>query len=269
MCVDKHLARGLPEGRHRGGQLDGGGADHDVVEVVPLEVRLGDHRGRDQRGEDTTGAVEGVHHAQYLVCVGHVADPGVPGGIAQPVAETGQHVHDHEDGVRRVHAGDNVGDDVAGGGENRDAPLAELLVDRVVEEGRQRVADERGEEDERHKRVLEAVVRAQVRDEGTVGGIVHAHDEHGPERREDPEHVRPRLVPPLDGVRYRRRGRERGDAVVVAGGPVVAHPGAAVLPERPARSSWACSIVETVLLRQRWWPVELVDGGFLEFYRRG
>lgn len=191
MGVEEHLARGPPEGRHRDGQLDDGGADHDVVEVVPLEVRLGDHGRGDERGHDTAGAVEGMHHTQALVCIGHITDPGVPGGVTQPVAKASQHVHDHKDGVRRVHAGDNVGDDMEGGGEDRDAPLAVLLVDHVVEEGREGVADEGRQEDERHERVLEAVVRAQVRDERTVGGVVHAHDEHGPERGEDPEHVRP------------------------------------------------------------------------------
>lgn len=269
MGVEEHLARGPPEGRHRDGQLDDGGGDHDVVEVVPLEVCLGDHGRGDQRGHDTTGAVEGMHHTQALVCIGHISNPGVPSGVTQPVSKAGEHVHDHEDGVRRVHAGDDVGDDMAGRGEDRDASLAVLLVDQVVEEGGERVADKGRQEDQRDERVLEAVVRAQVRDEGAVGGVVHAHDEQGPERGEDPERLSSRLVPPLDGVRYCRRGRERGDAVVVAGGPVVAGPGAAVLPQRPAWTSRDGPIVVALLLCQRWWPVELVDGGFLELYRRG
>lgn len=82
----------------------------------------------------------------------------VPGSIGQPVPEACQHIHDDKNRVRRVHTGDHVGDDVAGRTENRDASLAVLLVDRVVEEGGEGVSDKGRQEDERHESVLEAVV---------------------------------------------------------------------------------------------------------------
>lgn len=63
MGVEKHAPRGLPEGGHGGGQFDGGGADHDVVEVVPLQAGLCDHGGCYQGGYDAACAVEGVHYS--------------------------------------------------------------------------------------------------------------------------------------------------------------------------------------------------------------
>lgn len=53
---------------------------------------------------------------------------------------------------------DDVGDNVARGGNDGDAALAELQVDVVVEGGREDVADEGGEENKGDDNVGEAVV---------------------------------------------------------------------------------------------------------------
>lgn len=124
----------------------------------------------------------------------------VPGGIAQPVAETRQHVDHDEDGVRRVLRSDHVRDDVAPGTEGGDAALAKLLVEGVVENGRSTVPNKGRQEDERDEGVLKPVVGAEVGDDGAVGSVVHAHDEQRPEGGEDAADVRSRLVPSLDGV---------------------------------------------------------------------
>lgn len=70
------------------------------------------------------------------------------------------------------HAADETGD----GAEEGDAPLAEVVVDQVVEEGGQEVADAGGEEEERDEGVGDGVVGADLREVsfwvslGTGGG---------------------------------------------------------------------------------------------------
>jgi hypothetical protein len=78
-------------------------------------MALGDHRGRNERRKHSAHTVESVQEAEYLVGIGHVADPGIPGCVCEPVAEPGDREDDDEDGVRRVHGNDDVGDEVADG----------------------------------------------------------------------------------------------------------------------------------------------------------
>lgn len=82
------------------------------------------------------------------MCIPGILLTCVPRSIGQPVPKARQHIHDHEDRIGWVHTCDHVGDDVAGGTEHRDASLPVLLVDRVVEEGGERVPDKGRQENE-------------------------------------------------------------------------------------------------------------------------
>lgn len=77
----------VPERPQRGRELDGRGTDHHVIPGVPEEVRLCDHGGGDEGGDCGANAVEAVKEAEDFVGVGHVAYPGIPGCILEPVAK--------------------------------------------------------------------------------------------------------------------------------------------------------------------------------------
>lgn len=74
-------ARLRPERRHRNRQFNDRPDDHDVVEAIPRHIPLRDHRRRNERTQRSAQPVEAVQEAENLVGGGHVADPGVPGGI--------------------------------------------------------------------------------------------------------------------------------------------------------------------------------------------
>lgn len=99
-----------------------------------------------------------MQEAEDLIGPRHVANVRVPPGVAQAVTEAGDDEGGHQRRVGRVLGDDDVGDDVARGGDDGDAALAELQVDVVVEGGREDVADKGGEEDEGDDDVGEAVV---------------------------------------------------------------------------------------------------------------
>ncbi len=88
----------------------------------------------------------------------HAAEPGVPRGVSEPVAEAGEDEGDDEQGVGRVDRDDHIGRQVTDGAEEADAALAHRAVDVVVHEGRHRVAHKRGHEEQRHDQVGETVV---------------------------------------------------------------------------------------------------------------
>ena len=78
---------------------------------------------------------------QYLIRVRHVAHPGVPRRVREPITEARDHEDDDEHGVGRVNGDDDVGDQVADGGKDADAALSEFQVNCVVHEGAGGVAD--------------------------------------------------------------------------------------------------------------------------------
>lgn len=99
-----------------------------------------------------------MQEAKDLVGVAHVANVGVPAGVAQAVAEAREDEDDDERWVGRVLGYDDVGDEMAHRGEDGDAALAPTQVDVVVEQGREDVADKGGQEDEGDDDVGQVVV---------------------------------------------------------------------------------------------------------------
>lgn len=99
-----------------------------------------------------------MQEAEDLVGAVHVADVGVPGSVGYAVAEAREDVDDDEGRVGRVLGDDDVGGDVAGGGDDGDAALADFQVDPVVEQGGEDVTHKGGEEDQRDDDVGEVVV---------------------------------------------------------------------------------------------------------------
>lgn len=131
---------------------------HDVVERIPRQIGLCNERRRNQRAHHAAHAVKRVQEAQQLARVGEVADPGVPRGVSHAVAEAREDEGEDEDNVRRVRGDDGVGGEVARRADDGHAALAELVVQRVVEQRRGDVPDEGREEDERDDNVREVVV---------------------------------------------------------------------------------------------------------------
>lgn len=140
----------LPEAVDRGHQLDDRAANlppsvhlhfhpgteeetnHDIIEIPPSHPRLRNQRRSNQRRKYRPGTVEPMQQAQHLVCVCHITDPGIPPRVGEPIAEPGEDEAHHENGVRRVQAVDDVGEDMARGGDDGHAAPAEAQVDVVV-----------------------------------------------------------------------------------------------------------------------------------------
>jgi hypothetical protein len=186
-----------------------------------------------------------MQQAEHFVDAGHVADPSVPGCVGETVAEAGEDEDEDEDGVRGVDGCDGVGDEVAGGGGDGYAALAETEVDGVVKEGGGGVADDGAEEDEGDNGVGEPVVGFELVRLGRVGKtdrgvgdlhmelepairksglgqifvywfvntypyccIVCAHDDEAPETSSQTIYIYVWIVPPLQLIRECRRRRK-------------------------------------------------------------
>lgn len=88
----------------------------------------------------------------------HDTDPGTEARIRETVSETAKHVDHDEHGEGRMLGQNDVGNEVAEGGHDGDAALAEDGVDSGIGEGSDGVADKGGEEDERDDSVSEVIV---------------------------------------------------------------------------------------------------------------
>ena len=113
ICSAECCSIRLPECSSARTKLDERQADHNVVERVPREVALGDHGGSNEGRQHSAEAVEGMQEAQNLIGVRHVANPGVPGGVRETVAEACDGEDDDEHRVGRVHRNHDIWDQVA------------------------------------------------------------------------------------------------------------------------------------------------------------
>ena len=119
---------------------------------------LGDDRRRSQRTQHGSDTVETMQETEQFIRIGHIANPGIPGRVFKAIAEPGEDKRDDQHRIRRMDRVDDVGDEMAARGEDSDTALAEVVVDVVVEQGSEDVADQGGEEDEGDDGISEAVV---------------------------------------------------------------------------------------------------------------
>lgn len=127
-----YLASCAPERRDGGHEVHRGDTNHDVVEGVPRQLALSYHSRGDQGADGRAQAICTVKKPKQLVCVLHIANPGVPGAVFEAVAETGEKQDDREDGVRRVRDERYVTDHATDGTKYCNASLTELVVYEVV-----------------------------------------------------------------------------------------------------------------------------------------
>lgn len=99
-----------------------------------------------------------MQESHQFIRIHHIPDPGIPRAVLDAVSEAGEHEDHGDDGEGRVQTGDDVGDELAEGTEDRDAGLAVPLVDGVDEQGREGVAREGAEEEAGDDGVGEGVV---------------------------------------------------------------------------------------------------------------
>ena len=84
-----------------------------------------------------------MQKAEYLVHVCHAANPGIPSGILKTVTEACYGEDYDQDGIRRVHGIDDVGQQVTKRTNERNTALPKVEVDCVVENRRKSVSNER------------------------------------------------------------------------------------------------------------------------------
>lgn len=99
-----------------------------------------------------------MHDTLDGIRIVHDTHPRAETGVSQPVAKAGEGVGHDKNRKWRMGGEDGVGRDVAYGCHDGDAALAEFAVDVCVGEGRERVAGEGGQKDERDDGVIEGVV---------------------------------------------------------------------------------------------------------------
>lgn len=75
---------------------------HQVVVVIPRQLRLDDHGRRDERRDEGADRVKRMQEALYGVCLVHDANPGAKAGVCQAVAKPTDRVGYDEHGVGRV-----------------------------------------------------------------------------------------------------------------------------------------------------------------------
>ena len=138
----------MPEGYGEADEFEDGGSDHNVIEVPPRQMCLRDHTCSDERSQQCSDAVAGVHAALHCVGVMHDADPGAKACIGKPVAEARYGVDNNEGGEGWVRGEYCISGDMAERCSDGNAALAEFGVDASVGEGRDRVASEGSQEDE-------------------------------------------------------------------------------------------------------------------------
>lgn len=131
---------------------------HHVVEIIPLQPGLCDHARGDQRRQRRPQTVQRMQHPHHLVRVLHISHKGIPRAVDESIAKSGDDKADDEKRVRRMAGRDDVADEVGRWSEDGDAAAAETLVDEVVDQGGQDVAEKRGQEHERHNGVRDGVV---------------------------------------------------------------------------------------------------------------
>jgi hypothetical protein len=99
-----------------------------------------------------------VHEPLDRIGLVHDADPRAEARVNEPVAESADEIADDEDRVGRVHSQGDVGDEVTERRDQGDAAAAEGMMEAGVGEGRDGVAGERREENERDDGVADVVV---------------------------------------------------------------------------------------------------------------
>jgi hypothetical protein len=82
-----------------------------------------------------------VQQSQQFIRISHIPDPGIPRRIFQSVSESCKDERDYEDRVWWMQAIHHVGDEMAPRPEERYSTLTEGVVDAVVEECCEGVAD--------------------------------------------------------------------------------------------------------------------------------
>jgi hypothetical protein len=142
------------------------GIYHNIVKLVPHQAGLGNHRRCNQRAHRRAQRIARLQKTRDLIRALHVPQPRTPRSVDETVAETDEDEHDDEDGEGGMHGEDDVGDEMAEGGDDGDAALAEIDVHLVVDGGGDGVAGEGGEEDEGDDGVGELVVFFYVGEEG-------------------------------------------------------------------------------------------------------
>lgn len=100
-----------------------------------------------------------MQQAEEFVGIGHIANPGVPGRILQPIPETGKDEAHHQHGIGRMETIHHVGDDMASRADGSDSSLAERHMDLIVDDGSQHVSHQGRKKDQRHDGVGQMVVR--------------------------------------------------------------------------------------------------------------
>ena len=85
----------LPERSGTRTQLQKRHADHHIIERVPLQMALCDHRSSNQRRHYSAQSIECVQKSKDFIWVRHVAHPRVPRRVSKTVAESRNHEDDH------------------------------------------------------------------------------------------------------------------------------------------------------------------------------